>query len=514
MNKKLISIFLMAFCLNACMKTSPLKTVKGLYKPTEIKKSKPNEETPLENKILKYSIFEKENLPLPPNNFGKHIEYLIPVNDNEKISFKIFENYDEEKVLNFYKNISLTAYGDNSKYFRWKTTINKKDLYNNIEKNFVNISKSNSKNTFILENEKWISKKINSIGDIKEVKVAARGSSGLITHLLLITSKGKYLIAKEYNMRRLFATNNELFGAKGGSKEYEKNPITKCVTILPSAYFAFEENGTKINIYGGGYGHGAGMPQYAAFDLSKSGNDYIDILKRYYKNVDIVDMEEVLGKNKNIKIGLTTANNLYLKNLNIITSGELKINSDDLKLNLGTNQKVNVSCKNNKIYITLLNGKKYSTNSALTFDANGYFLTLTPLIKTHTSSPRYRGKITIIPENNNFRVINELNIEDYLLQVVPSEMPRSFGVEALKAQAVAARTYAISDFLKERYINLGFHVKDTIESQVYNNQVENDDATEAVLKTKGKIMIYNGVPIDAKYFSTSSGFTSFANDIW
>ena len=50
-----------------------------------------------------------------------------------------------------------------------------------------------------------------------------------------------------------------------------------------------------------------------------------------------------------------------------------------------------------------------------------------------------------------------------LKQVVPSEMPQSFGVEALKAQAVAARTYALSDYLKFRYKNDGFHVKDTTE---------------------------------------------------
>ena len=53
-------------------------------------------------------------------------------------------------------------------------------------------------------------------------------------------------------------------------------------------------------------------------------------------------------------------------------------------------------------------------------------------------------------------------------------MPRSFGVEALKVQAVAARTYAVSDILKGKYAKDGFHIKDTVESQVYNNQVENE----------------------------------------
>ena len=118
------------------------------------------------------------------------------------------------------------------------------------------------------------------------------------------------------------------------------------------------------------------------------------------------------------------------------------------------------------------------------------------------------------PNGQNLRVINTLDIEKYLLQVVPSEMPRSFGVEALKVQAVAARTYAVSDILKGKYSKDGFHIKDTVESQVYNNQVENDDATKAIKETEDEILTYDGQPIDAKYFSTSSGFTSHAHNVW
>ena len=135
----------------------------------------------------------------------------------------------------------------------------------------------------------------------------------------------------------------------------------------------------------------------------------------------------------------------------------------------------------------------------------------------HTTNPNYRGFMEIKPSRTSskgIRVINEIYMEDYLKQVVPSEMPQSFGVEALKAQAVAARTYALSDYLKFRYKDEGFHVKDTTESQVYNNQVENKDANEAIESTKGKVMMYDDKPVDAKYFSTSSGFMEAANYVW
>lgn len=147
-------------------------------------------------------------------------------------------------------------------------------------------------------------------------------------------------------------------------------------------------------------------------------------------------------------------------------------------------------------------------------DGGGYYLLVKNLRKAHTSNPRYRGKIQFVPKGNVLHMISVVDMEDYLKQVVPSEMPRSFGVEALKVQAVAARTYAISDFLKGRYAALGFHVKDTTESQVYNNQVENEDANRAIEATRGEILVYQGVPIDAKYSSTSAGFTEAAHRIW
>ncbi|MCI5724255.1 SpoIID/LytB domain-containing protein, partial [Fusobacterium sp.] len=217
-----------------------------------------------------------------------------------------------------------------------------------------------------------------------------------------------------------------------------------------------------------------------------------------------------------IKVGITSSSSGRLEHgpLSIVSSGNLRVYNSDLDITVGDNHKVKIVGKNGKVHITLDNGKSYSTKEALNFYAKGYYLTLSPVVKGHTSSPRYRGILTLSAYGNSLRVINTLDIEKYLLQVVPSEMPRSFGLEALKAQAVAARTYAVSDIQKQKYIQYGFHIKDTVESQVYNNQIENEDATRAIEETEYKILIHDDKPIDAKYFSTSAGFTSFANDIW
>lgn len=129
-------------------------------------------------------------------------------------------------------------------------------------------------------------------------------------------------------------------------------------------------------------------------------------------------------------------------------------------------------------------------------------------------NPTYSGVLEFNILQNGMCVVNEVDLEDYLRKVVPSEMPSSGGVEALKCQAVAARTYAISDMLTNRFANLGFYVDDSTKSQVYNNIPMHPLSTEAVNATKGMILTYNGSPIDAKYYSTSAGTGEEYKYIW
>lgn len=129
-------------------------------------------------------------------------------------------------------------------------------------------------------------------------------------------------------------------------------------------------------------------------------------------------------------------------------------------------------------------------------------------------NPVYSGIIEINKKDNGLLLINEVNIEDYLKKVVPSEMPANSDIEALKCQAVAARTYAISDALSSRFSNLGYFVDDSTNSQVYNNYKQTEKTNSAVDSTKGEIMTFNDKPIDAKYYSTSSGIGTNYKDIW
>ena len=522
MKKKISLIFLSALVLISCT-NEPVKKVKtvtpnGDYKPgtSTTTTTTINTERGKKEKIsLENTVFKKLGLPLPYNTFGVAIPYLVPVNDNHKESFGIFEEYNEDKALKYFKNLNSRGHGDNSPYWRWKTSIKKSELYSKAGSRLIAIYKNNPRNVLTLVNGEWQQAPISSVGTVQDIIVAARGESGIITHILVITTNGKYLVAKEFNVRKLLATNNALYGSKGEEGAYNSKAVMPNVTSLPSAYLALEDEGGYINIYGGGFGHGVGMSQFAAGTLTKSGESYKNVLKRYYTDIKLSTVDSILGKNKEIKVGITTNGSLEHGRLTIFSSeNKVQIYNDDFDITVDTNERIDVKNTSGTTTITLENGKTFKTKNPLNFYAKGEYLTLSPVKKGHTSSPRYRGIITIIPRSSSLRVINTLDIEKYLLQVVPSEMPKSFGVEALKVQAVAARTYAVSDILKGKYAKDGFHIKDTVESQVYNNQVENEEATRAIEETAGEIMTYDNMPIDAKYFSTSSGFTSHASNVW
>ncbi|WP_455715669.1 SpoIID/LytB domain-containing protein [Anaerosporobacter sp.] len=135
-------------------------------------------------------------------------------------------------------------------------------------------------------------------------------------------------------------------------------------------------------------------------------------------------------------------------------------------------------------------------------------------IKRAYGTPSYRGSLEIVSYDQGLTIVNELPLEEYLYSVVPSEMPTFYGKEALKVQAVCARSYAYNQLLSNQYSEYGAHVDDSTSFQVYNNVEENKDSIEAVKDTYGKVLNYDDEVITAYYFSTSSGYTSSASEVW
>ncbi len=120
----------------------------------------------------------------------------------------------------------------------------------------------------------------------------------------------------------------------------------------------------------------------------------------------------------------------------------------------------------------------------------------------------YYGRIEVRhTQDIGYTVVNEIPLEQYLYAVVPSEMPSSYGIEALKAQAVCARSYAYIQLLKADYASYGAHIDDSTSYQVYNVSGRTEQSVQAVDETAGQVMTYHGDVIEAYYFSTSCGYT-------
>ena len=119
----------------------------------------------------------------------------------------------------------------------------------------------------------------------------------------------------------------------------------------------------------------------------------------------------------------------------------------------------------------------------------------------------YRGKLAIRNVNGKLIVINDVDLEDYLRGVVPSEMPSSWELEALKAQAIAARSYALANLGKQS--KYGYDLKDNTEDQAYGGaSAETSKTNKAVEETSGLVLTYDMKIISAYYSASAGGYTN------
>lgn len=207
-------------------------------------------------------------------------------------------------------------------------------------------------------------------------------------------------------------------------------------------------------------------------------------------------------------------------NENELTDYEININKDgkiqkgnilEKEKNDSVNNVTNVNIqKNNKLSNNVEENSTNKSNFTETKKDN-YKETKKENIK--------KNEITVTVYRNNGKIIN-LELEEYVLGVVGAEMPASFNIEALKAQAILARTYALKS------IKNGKKLTDTVSTQAYKDNSElqklwKNDYTKyyekikkAVNETKGKVILYNNEYIDAVYHSTSNGKTENSKNVW
>lgn len=125
----------------------------------------------------------------------------------------------------------------------------------------------------------------------------------------------------------------------------------------------------------------------------------------------------------------------------------------------------------------------------------------------------YRGHFQLYNDGSGLTVINDIPIEQYLKGVVPSEMPPGWEHDAHKAQAIAARSYALANLGKRA--KYGYDLKDTPEDQAYGGaSAETVNTNDAVKETDGIVLVYDGKIIPAFYSASAGGKTRSSGQVW
>jgi stage II sporulation protein D len=244
-------------------------------------------------------------------------------------------------------------------------------------------------------------------------------------------------------------------------------------------------------VKGAGFGHGIGMSQYGAYGYALEGSNYTGILEHYYSGTTLSSAPGAPVR-------------VLLQPVDPYIRFRGATNTNGRGLRAGTTYIARPA--RNGISVKTSSGKRVATFAApLRVGAGGEdpIRLLGPALNSIRDG-LYRGVIEIIPDGGGLTAINVIDLDPYLKGVVAGEMPSSWPLEALKVQAVAARTYALAT----RKTTGSFDQYPDTRSQVYKGVVgESVSSNAAVDQTAGEILTYGGVPAVTYYFSTSGGHT-------
>jgi len=257
---------------------------------------------------------------------------------------------------------------------------------------------------------------------------------------------------------------------------------------------------------GRGFGHGVGMSQYGAYGYARHNWKFRQILTHYYSGTTVTAVGNttvrVLVRDGASRITLVSAARLTLYDetthrRRFVPAGHVAVTRpNDSKLRV----------------VDATTGRTVSEfTGPLRMSANGTPIRMVTANANGESRLRYRGYFRLMLKGGAVRAINQLTTEHYLRGVVPAEMPASWHMEALKAQAVAARSYALA----KRRTGGDFDLYATTASQYYGAiDAERARTNSAIAGTSGLVLKYGGAVIAAYFHSTSGGKTEDIQKVW
>jgi stage II sporulation protein D len=248
-------------------------------------------------------------------------------------------------------------------------------------------------------------------------------------------------------------------------------------------------------VSGHGWGHGVGMSQYGAYGMANEGASYAKILAYFYTGTQ-------LGKTATDEVRVLLAEGRQA----VTISSALPFSAIDARGKVTRLLSGPIVLKPNLVLPRpqgTKGTKKVRTAAPVVFRPGKAPLAL--------DGRPYRGKLEIAVQGSLLRVLNTVQVESYLQGVVAGEMPHTWPLEALKAQAVAARSYALANLVKGKPFDLYADQR----SQVYPGIAgEKTRPSEAVRETARQVVLYGGKVASTYYFSSSGGKTASAEDVF
>jgi stage II sporulation protein D len=237
-------------------------------------------------------------------------------------------------------------------------------------------------------------------------------------------------------------------------------------------------------------------------------------------------VKNILNKDKAVEVSVSEAALTY-KNIRVLISNAGGYNHSDVIFTCDTDFSVGygdkILCYEAGEVVDVNEIAEAQTAELIRIDSNSEAGRIQLLsVEKECGNPKYRGTVYIKPVNTSskgsgdasYNVVNELPLEKYLYAVVSSEMPSSYEEEALKAQAVCARGYALRKINEGAYEDYDADIDDTTSCQVYNNIAETEASINAVNETAGMVAVYNGELIETYFYSTSCGTTCSNTEVW
>lgn len=253
---------------------------------------------------------------------------------------------------------------------------------------------------------------------------------------------------------------------------------------------------TRWVVKGGGWGHGLGLSQYGSYGQARAGRNYRQIVKHYFRNTEF---GQAGGRVRVLLLASVGGSNF---------SGATRVGGK--KVSPGA--AYHVARRGGRVVVTSRKGKVVarSTGALRVSSSRGYVYVAEK--DNAYNDGTYRDEIVYRPgASGGVTAVNHIELEKYLRGVVPNESPASWPIEALKAQAVAARSYALGTGARSPVYD---HL-DTAASQVYFGRgSENPNTDRAVASTRGQVLRHDGRIITAFFHSTSGGHTEDNENIW